>query len=36
VVRKVGEEDGGKPVVVDLSPPSERWMLIIEPKPEDA
>jgi hypothetical protein len=36
VVRKTGEDQNGKPVVVDLSPPSERWMLTIEPKPDDA
>jgi hypothetical protein len=32
VVRKTGEDDSGKPVGVDVSPPSERRILIFEPR----
>ena len=34
VVRKTGEDENGKPVGVDVSPPSVKWVLILEPKPE--
>ena len=36
VVRKTGEDENGKPVGVDISAPSDRWSLTIEPKPEDS
>jgi hypothetical protein len=34
VVRKTGEDENGKPVGVDISPPSDKWTLVLEPKPE--
>jgi hypothetical protein len=34
VVRKTGEDENGKPVGVDVSPPSVKWVLILETKPE--
>jgi hypothetical protein len=34
VVRKTGEDENGKPVGIDVSPPSAKWVLILEPKPE--
>lgn len=34
VVRKTGEDENGKPVGVDISSPSVKWVLILEPKPE--
>jgi hypothetical protein len=36
VVRKTGEDENGKPIGVDISAPSERRTLILEPKPADA
>lgn len=36
VVRKTGEDDNGKPIGTDISLPSEKWTLILDPKPEDA
>jgi hypothetical protein len=35
VVRKIGEDDSGKPLGVDVSGHSEKRTLIIEPKPEN-
>ncbi len=35
VVRKTGEDQNGKPIGVDISLPSEKWTLVLEPKPED-
>jgi hypothetical protein len=34
VVRKIGEDDNGKPIGVDISLPSDRWTVILDPKPE--
>lgn len=34
VVRKTGEDDSGKPIGIDVSPPSEKRTFITEPKPE--
>lgn len=34
VVRKTGEDENGKPVGTNISLPSERWTLILDPKPE--
>ena len=34
VVRKTGEDLAGKPVGVEISPPSEGWLFVAEPKPE--
>jgi hypothetical protein len=34
VVRKTGEDEAGKPLGVDLSAPSEKRTLILDPKPE--
>lgn len=34
VVRKTGEDENGKPVGIDISPPSDKGVLIVEPKPE--
>jgi hypothetical protein len=36
VVRKTGEDKEGKPVGLDISAPSDKWILIVEPKPDDA
>jgi hypothetical protein len=36
VVRKTGEDENGKPLGVDISPPSEKRTFITEPKPEDS
>jgi len=36
VVRKTGESPEGKPLGIDLSPPSEERTLILEPKPRDS
>lgn len=36
VVRKTGADENGKPVGVDISPPSEKWILFLEAKPRDA
>lgn len=36
VVRKTGESQDGKPLGIDLSPPSEERTLILEPKPRDS
>jgi hypothetical protein len=36
VVLKTSEDENGKPVGVDLSAPSEKRTLILEPKPADA
>jgi hypothetical protein len=36
VVRKTGEGQDGKPLGIDLSPPSEERTLILEPKPRDS
>jgi hypothetical protein len=36
VVRQTGEDENGKPVGLELSPASEKWTLILEPKPDDA
>lgn len=36
VVRKTGEGSDGKPLGIDLSPPSEERTLILEPKPRDS
>jgi hypothetical protein len=36
VVRKTGETAEGKPTGVAISPPSERWTLIVQPKPKDS
>ena len=33
VVRKTGEDENGKPIGVDISPPSEKRTFITEPKP---
>ncbi len=33
VVRKIGEDENGKPIGVDISPPSEKRTFITEPKP---
>jgi len=33
-VRKTGEDENGKPLGIDISPPSDKWVLILEPKPE--
>jgi|GEM_PF-1679122 len=33
-VRKTGEDENGKPLGIDISPPSDKWALILEPKPE--
>jgi hypothetical protein len=35
VVRKTGEDENGKPISLDLGPPSEKRTLVFEPKPED-
>ncbi len=34
VVRKTGEDENGKPLGIDISQPSEKWSLILEPKPD--
>ncbi len=34
VVRKTGQDPTGKPVGVEISPPSEKWLFFAEPKPE--
>jgi hypothetical protein len=34
VVRKTGEDEKGKPLGIDISPPSDKWTLILETKPE--
>jgi len=34
VVRKTGEDQAGKPVGVEISPPSDKWLFVAEPKPE--
>jgi hypothetical protein len=34
VVRKTGEDQNGKPIGVDVSLPSGKWTLILDPKPE--
>jgi len=34
VVRKTGEDENGKLLGIDISQPSEKWVLILEPKPE--
>jgi hypothetical protein len=36
LVHKTGETADGKPLGVAISPPSERWTLVIAPKPDDA
>ncbi len=33
-VRKTGEDENGKPIGIDISLPSEKWALILDPKPE--
>jgi hypothetical protein len=33
VVQKTGEDEGGKPIGVDISPYSEERTMILEPKP---
>ncbi len=35
-VRKTGEDENGKPITLDLGAPSGKWILIFDPKPEDA
>jgi len=34
VVRKTGQDENGKPVGVEISPPSDTWFFIAEPKAE--
>ncbi|MBN1136973.1 MAG: hypothetical protein JXM73_10320 [Anaerolineae bacterium] len=34
VVRKTGEDQYGKPVGVEISPPSDKWLFVAESKPE--
>jgi hypothetical protein len=34
VVRQTGEDQSGKPIGVDISLPSDKWTLILDPKPE--
>ena len=34
VVRKTGQDQYGKPVGVEISPPSEKWLFVTESKPE--
>jgi hypothetical protein len=34
LVRKTGEDQAGKPVGVEISPPSDKWLFVAEPKPE--
>jgi hypothetical protein len=33
VVRKTGEDETGKPIGIDISLPSQKWTLILDPKP---
>ena len=34
VVHKTGETQDGKPIGIDISLPSDKWALIVAPKPE--
>jgi len=34
VVRKTGQDENGKPVGIEISPPSEKWMFVTKSKPE--
>jgi len=36
VVEKIGEDENGKPIGVDVSPSSEERTLLLDPKPEDS
>jgi len=36
VVEKIGEDENGKPLGVDVSPSSEERTLLLDPKPEDS
>jgi hypothetical protein len=34
VVRKTGEDQNGKPIGIEISLPSDKWTLVLDPKPE--
>jgi hypothetical protein len=36
VVEKIGEDENGKPIGVDISPSSEERTLLLDPKPDDS